>query len=59
MIQPLLSILIPTVEERWRQFENLKSNIYAELNEDGCIREVEVLSICDNKQMTIGEKRES
>lgn len=54
----LLSILIPTVEERWREFENLKSNIYAELNEDGFLREVEMLSIRDNKEMTIGEKRE-
>lgn len=57
-MKPLLSILIPTVKERWREFENLRSNIYAELNEDGFIREVEILSICDNKEMTIGEKRE-
>lgn len=58
MTQPLLSILIPTVEERWREFENLKSNIYAELFEDGLTSEVELLAICDNKEITIGEKRE-
>ena len=45
-MKPLLSILIPTVKERWREFENLRSNIYAELNEDGFIREVEIFSIC-------------
>lgn len=58
MDKPLLSILIPTVVERQPEFENLKSNIYAELKEDGFLREVEIFSICDNKKMTIGEKRE-
>lgn len=58
MTNPLLSILIPTITSRQKEFDILTSNIYAELNKDGFIEEVEIKSICDNKMMTIGEKRE-
>jgi len=58
MTNPLLSILIPTITSRQKEFDVLTSNIYAELNKDGFIDEVEIKSICDNRMMTIGEKRE-
>lgn len=58
MTNPLLSILIPTITSRQKEFDVLRSNIYAELNKDGFIDEVEIKSICDNRMMTIGEKRE-
>ena len=58
MTNPLLSILIPTITSRQKEFDILTSNIYAELRKDGFIDEVEIKSICDNRMMTIGEKRE-
>ena len=49
----LLSILIPTVEERKKQFLSLVNyiiSIYTGLD-------VEIIHLCDNKEMSIGEKR--
>lgn len=54
MTQPLLSILVPTVVGREIGFEFLKNKISNKIIGTGC----EVQWICDNKEMTIGEKRE-
>ena len=71
MTQPLLSVLIPTVVGREKQFSELLSKL-AQMGEfhngtmgvdliiDGISNnKVEVLSLKDNKEITIGEKREN
>ncbi len=70
MIQPLLSILIPTVIGRERVLNNLLHKIWGQyLLPSGSIHtigklgvlsgnEIEVLWFKDNKEITIGEKRE-
>jgi hypothetical protein len=50
----LLSILIPTVVGREEQFEKLKNKLHIQTIGTGC----EIQWICDNKEMSIGEKRE-
>lgn len=53
-----LSILIPTVEERKKEFETLflyLSNIIIKYQ---LSEEVEIMFLRDNKEMTIGEKRQ-
>jgi|HubBroStandDraft_2_1064218.scaffolds.fasta_scaffold00002_17 hypothetical protein len=54
-----LSILIPTVLERRKQFDDLVAFIRNIIDLEGLHEEVEILSICDDKEMTIGEKREA
>lgn len=49
-----LSILIATIQERQGQFLALKSYIEAQLPESG----VEVVFCCDNREMSIGAKRQ-
>ena len=60
MSKPLLSILIPTVVDRDAQYKILKRKIYEQTyaNHDWLTEIVEILSLSDNKEMTIGEKRE-
>lgn len=55
---PLLTILIPTVVGREAEFDKLKVNIDLQCTILGGYDEVEILSIKDNKEITIGEKRE-
>lgn len=57
MSQPLLSILLPTVHERQESFNKLRSFIYCQIGANDLGDEVEVLHLVDNKEMTIGEKR--
>lgn len=57
-MQPLLTILIPTVVGREAEFDKLKVNIDLQCTILGGYDEVEILSIKDNKEITIGEKRE-
>jgi hypothetical protein len=57
MSQPLLSILIPTVFERQESFNKLRAFINYQINEYDLNGQVEVLHLVDNKEMTIGEKR--
>ena len=60
MTQPLLSILIPTVVGRESEFSRLRQSVQDQAkwiiltDQD----EVEILFAIDNKQMTIGEKRD-
>jgi hypothetical protein len=71
MSKPLLSILIPTVVGRERQWNELHEIIFAQVkvttgfmcSDDrrftgGGAGEVELLTCKDNKEITIGEKRE-
>ena len=60
MIQPiLLSILIPTVVGREKQYKHLLNRIMKSGNGfDILSGRVEYIKFCDNKEMTIGEKRE-
>lgn len=53
----LLSILIPTVKERAAEFHKLKQYIYRQLVDYELTDVVEILFLQDNKEMTIGEKR--
>lgn len=57
-MQPLLTILIPTVVGREAEFDKLKGNIDLQCAILGGYDEVEILSLKDNKEITIGEKRE-
>jgi hypothetical protein len=60
MTQPiLLSILIPTVVGREKQYKHLLNRIMKSGNGfDILSGRVEYIKFCDNKEMTIGEKRE-
>jgi len=51
-----LSILIPTVVGREKQFESLKK--YLQFLCNPYPDEIEISWMCDNKELTIGEKRE-
>jgi hypothetical protein len=53
----ILSILIPTVEERKEQFHQLLTFIQSQIHDHHLHDLVEVLFLRDNKEMTIGEKR--
>ena len=57
-MQPLLTILIPTVVGREAEFDKLKGNIDLQCAILGGYDEVEILSLKDNKEITIGENRE-
>jgi hypothetical protein len=61
MITPLLSILIPTVVGRESEFSSLRGTLEAQRHYSNGIfgdDSVEILFAIDNKEMTIGEKRE-
>jgi hypothetical protein len=58
MSQPLLSILIPTVVGREEEYESLVVKIYNQMPLSGVFGAIEVIKLKDNKEMTIGEKRE-
>jgi hypothetical protein len=49
--------LIPTVHERVESFNKLKAFIHYQIKEYELDGQVEVLHLVDNKEMTIGEKR--
>ena len=52
-----LSILIPTLEKRKLQFEQLRSYLKKQILELDAIEDVEILFMRDNGEQTIGEKR--
>lgn len=51
----LLTIAIPTIESRKECFEKLVSEFKKQSEAYG--ESIEIISLCDNKEMTIGEKR--
>lgn len=57
-MKPLLTILIPTVIGREKQFEALRLRIENQLHAGNIGKsEVEIMHLSDDKTMTIGEKR--
>lgn len=52
-----LSLLICTIEERKTRFNVLIARLESLLNNYGHADQVEIISECDNKQMSIGAKR--
>ena len=58
MTQPILTIAIPTIESRKVQFDALMSNIRSQIELSGTQDVVEVISLCDNKEISIGLKRD-
>lgn len=52
-----LSILIPTITERELSFKFIKNKLEQQINSLNSECKVEILSICDNRELTIGEKR--
>lgn len=55
--KPILSILIPTVVGREDKFRKLRTFIQHQIDYLNAYEQVEVLTLKDNKEMTIGEKR--
>ncbi len=56
---PQLSILIPTIIERQAQFNELIIFLHNQIDLHDLNGEVEIISLCDNKEMPIGEKRQA
>jgi glycosyltransferase involved in cell wall biosynthesis len=54
----ILTIAIPTVVNRKEQFDLLRLHIKNQINELGFQKEVELISECDDKQISIGAKRQ-
>lgn len=52
----VLSVLIATVEGRKKEFELLEKEFYRQRNRLSCPGDVEIISMCDNKEMSIGLK---
>ena len=52
-MNPLLTVAIPTVTERVEKFKSLHA--FITLQAEG--KPVEIISLCDNKEISIGEKR--
>lgn len=52
-----LSILIPTIIEREEFFKALTDKLSKQISSNGLDDHVELVHICDNKKITIGEKR--
>lgn len=55
VITPLFSILLPTVENR----RDLFALLHAELQRQAAGKPVEILVACDNKEISIGKKRQN
>ncbi len=53
----LLSILIPTLKSRQGQFQLLCQKLNRQINKNSSDKEVEVLSCLDNREHTVGFKR--
>jgi glycosyltransferase involved in cell wall biosynthesis len=51
----LLTIAIPTIESRQHCFDKLVEELKKQSKPYG--NQIEIISLCDNKEMTIGEKR--
>lgn len=55
----LLSILIPTTIDRTEQFNNLVAYLHNLIDLEDLNDEIEIISLLDNKEMPIGEKRQA
>lgn len=52
-----LTICIPTIHSRKAAFDLLRLHIQNQINEFGYQKEVQIISECDNKEISIGAKR--
>jgi len=52
-----LSILIPTIESRQKQFQKLNKGLERQIFENSLFKEVEVVHLLDNEEHSIGFKR--
>lgn len=57
-MKPILSILIPTVPSRLKQYGRLVDTFRSQIGENNLFDRVEIISDNTGKEMTIGEKRE-
>ncbi len=57
MSQYLVSVLIPTLLERKEIFNELLTKISKQIEENNLQDKVEILSICDNRNIKLSEKR--
>lgn len=55
---PKLSILIATTTERHEMYVMLHANLVSQIRRHNLVNEVEILSLVDNKEMSIGNKRQ-
>jgi glycosyltransferase involved in cell wall biosynthesis len=56
---PLLSVLIPTLQERREQYEQMSAALTGQIRSHGLEDQVEVLNFSDNRERSVGEKRNS
>ena len=54
---PLISFLIPTMRERKNKFNSLTDKLFLQIEENNLQKEVEVLSIYDNRSILLSTKR--
>ncbi len=54
----ILTIAIPTVVTRKAAYDLLRNHIQSQINEFGLQKKVELIAECDNKEMSIGAKRQ-
>lgn len=52
-----LSILIPTLPQRLQYYTNMMQVLYSQVSNFNLQDKVQILSICDTKEMKVGEKR--
>tara|TARA_R110000765_G_scaffold48434_1_gene99053 strand:+ start:2047 stop:2664 length:618 start_codon:yes stop_codon:yes gene_type:complete len=55
----LVSILIPTLIERRKVFNELIDKIYKQIEEDDYKDKIEIVSICDDRSVKLSDKRNS
>jgi len=53
----LISILIPTLLERQDVFDKMVNGLYKQIKDNNLEDKVEVISICDNRNIPVVEKR--
>tara|TARA_R110002126_G_scaffold216159_1_gene362275 strand:+ start:851 stop:1498 length:648 start_codon:yes stop_codon:yes gene_type:complete len=53
----LVSILIPTLIERQEKYDNLVSGLYEQIKKNNLQDKVEIISICDNRNIPVVTKR--
>jgi len=58
-MNPKLSILICTTINRTEMFNQLVHHLQTQINEFGRQKEVEIVSECDNKEISVGKKRQN
>ncbi len=54
-----LSVLICTTFDRVKMFDLLRHHLQTQINEYGLGKDVEILSECDNKEISVGKKRQN